>query len=414
MSSATTFDELIKAGALEIGDGYRAKLEELGEGGPFFLRAVSVADGRIDYDNNDRFKASLSERVAPKRGHPGDTVITTKGASTGRAAFVAADAPAFVYSPHLSFWRSRDPSRLDPLFLRYWARSAEFVNQLRGMAASTDMSLYLSLVDQRRLRITLPTIEAQRQVGVSLGALDDKIELNRRMNKTLEALFATVTLQTNDRSPARFGDLVSSEREIVGSSEIRPQTAYIALEHMPRRSIALSEWESADSVTSAKARFRRGDILFGKLRPYFHKVGIAPRDGVCSTDILVFRAKTPQLHALALAIASSDAFVAHADATSTGTKMPRASWDDLARFEVGIPASEELARLHDVTQPLLARLAANIEESRTLAALRDALLPKLISGELRIRDAERAVAYAAGFSCDRPDVEDDSIALGIA
>ena len=115
-------------------------------------------------------------------------------------------------------------------------------------------------------------------------------------------------------------------REAVDLSGIEQTTPYIGLEHMPRRSIALTDWEHAGKVTSGKARFRAGQILFGKLRPYFHKVGIAPLDGVCSTDIVVIEPKTPDWFGLTMAVCSSDAFVAQANACSTGTKMPRTNW----------------------------------------------------------------------------------------
>jgi len=114
--------------------------------------------------------------------------VTTKGNSTGRVSFVTTDMPRFIYSPHLSYWRSLDREELRPGFLRYWSRSREFRNQLAGLAGSTDMAPYLSLVDQKRLRITLPPPEAQARMAQVLGTLDDKIELNRRMNRTLEAI----------------------------------------------------------------------------------------------------------------------------------------------------------------------------------------------------------------------------------
>src|SRR5207245_10086442 len=94
--------------------------------------------------------------------------------------------PVFVYSAHLSRWRVLDETRLTPGFLRYWCRGREFGAQLRGMAASTDMAPYLSLRDQRRLRITLPPPPTQRAIAGVLGALDDKIEQNRRTSAALE------------------------------------------------------------------------------------------------------------------------------------------------------------------------------------------------------------------------------------
>jgi type I restriction enzyme S subunit len=187
----------------------------------------------------------------------------------------------------------------------------------------------------------------------------------------------------------KLGDIVIERRETVEPSEIELSTPYIGLEHMPRRCVTLSEWENAGTVTSGKARFNAGHILFGKLRPYFHKVGIAPVDGVCSTDIVVIEPKSEELFGLALAHASSDEFVAHTNACSTGTKMPRTNWRDMARYAIAIPSAPVASAYSDFVRPMSELMVSFIFESRHLAALRDYLLPKLLSGAVRVRDAER-------------------------
>ena len=126
-------------------------------------------------------------------------------------------------------------------------------------------------------------------------------------------------------------------RRTVRPHEIISGTPYIALEHMPRRSIALSEWDKSADVTSGKFAFCKGEVLFGKLRPYFHKVGVAPLDGVCSTDILVITPKAPKWFGFVLGHVSSDELVNFTDLASTGTKMPRTNWTDIASFALVVP-----------------------------------------------------------------------------
>ena len=184
----STFQELLYEGLLEIGDGYRAQNNELGGTGPIFLRAGHVTDSHIDFTDVEHFHEHLAFKMRSKMSKVGDTIVTTKGNSTGRISFVTDRLPPFVYSPHLSYWRSRDPEKLCGGFLRYWSQGVEFIEQLSGMKASTDMAPYLSLTDQRRLSITLPPLAEQKAIAAVLGALDDKIDLNRRMNATLEAL----------------------------------------------------------------------------------------------------------------------------------------------------------------------------------------------------------------------------------
>ncbi len=151
----------------------------------------------------------------------------------------------------------------------------------------------------------MPEPTEQKTIAQFLGALDDKIELNQRMNETLEALAQTLfksrfvdaaaTKLPKGWRAGRFAklrEIRAAENAVIQKpDEIKSSTPYIGLEHMPRRCITLSDWGHGDELESNKFEFERGEILFGKLRPYFHKVGVAPVDGVCSTDILVVRPK---------------------------------------------------------------------------------------------------------------------------
>ncbi len=118
---------------------------------------------------------------------------------------------------------------------------------------------------------------------------------------------------------------------------------------MPKRHMWLSTWADASAITSAKRRFNAGDILFGKLRPYFHKAGLAFINGVASTDILVIRPKDPAHRGWLLAALSSDAVIAHASAVGDGTRMPRAKWPDLATYQIPWPGDPQARAFNDFT-----------------------------------------------------------------
>jgi len=273
--------------------------------------------------------------------------------------------------------------------------------------------------------IPLPPLAQQNRIADILTAFDDKIELNQRLTNTLEAIARTQfkrwfidfdLVRSNAAGPKPRGlgsatakvfpnqfenselgpipagwrvgaiaEVAENIRRSVQPHEIEPTTAYIGLDHMPRRRIALSEWGQADSLESNKSQFSRGDILFGKLRPYFHKVGVAPIDGVCSTDILVITPKEPNWFGFLLCHVSSDEMIAHTDRASTGTKMPRTNWQDIARFRVAIPPAVVAEAFNAQVAPMIARIHLGIHESRQLAAARDSLLPRLLSGELSSR-----------------------------
>jgi len=164
---------------------------------------------------------------------------------------------------------------------------------------------------------------------------------------------------------------------------------------MPKRCVALSNWGTAEGLESNKFEFKVNEILFGKLRPYFHKVGVAALDGVCSTDIVVVVPKTEDWLAFVLCHTSSDEFVEYTNSGSTGTKMPRTSWGEMARYPLVVPPSQTAEAFARQIRPAIDRIIAGIHESRTLATLRDTLLPKLISGEVRVQRSDRLAKETA-------------------
>lgn len=183
----------------------------------------------------------------------------------------------------------------------------------------------------------------------------------------------------------QLGALCENIRDQARPNELPPATPYIGLEHMPRKSIALTDWGTSDGLASGKFWYQRNDVLFGKLRPYFHKVGVPSHKGICSTDILVIRAKADLWAGFVMVQLSSDAVIAHATQVSNGAKMPRANWQDLATYKVAIPPAELAAKFNSIVGPMVQRIHENVDLVRTLSELRDTLLPRIISGKLRIK-----------------------------
>jgi type I restriction enzyme, S subunit len=169
---------------------------------------------------------------------------------------------------------------------------------------------------------------------------------------------------------------------------------YIGLEHLPRKSIALSQWGFAGDVQSTKFEFKRGEILFGNIRPYFHKVGFAPIDGICSSDTIVIADKDHKWYPLLLCCVSSEDFVAHATQTSKGTKMPRADWEVLTKYPVPVPPPSLLTNFNSFLKNNLGLIENLIFRNRNMRKTRDLLLPKLISGELDVSELGIAIPEA--------------------
>jgi type I restriction enzyme, S subunit len=392
MSDQTvSFSELVSGSHIEVGAGRPRSVQDQYPSIPI-LRVADVLDGRIEPPSQD-FVSDVYRKVAgSKISKPGDVVLTAKG-TVGRVALMPTDGPDFAYSPQLCYFRPAASGPLRSRYLYYWFKSTQFWNQADALKGQTDMADYLSLSDILALKIRIPSLDRQDDIIEVLGSLDEKIAVNDRITGASDELirqtYVAVSFDVNET--IKIGDLASQVHDTVPVESLRSKDNYIGLEHMPRRNVWLREWDTAAAIASAKTRFHRGDVLFGKLRPYFHKVGIAFVDGVSSTDILVIRPKRDSVHGWLLAALSSDDVVAHASAVGNGTRMPRANWSDLATYQVPWPGSGPAQKFNQLVMPLVDRIGSAVAENRALAELRDRLLPKLMSGEIRVRDAEKVV-----------------------
>jgi len=148
---------------------------------------------------------------------------------------------------------------------------------------------------------------------------------------------------------------------------------YIGLEHIEEGTLRLSETGNTNDVISTKSRFESGDILFGKLRPYFRKVIRPGFSGLCSTDIMVVRAKQGIDQGFLFYWMASQEFVDTATRGSEGTKMPRAKWDFLQRIIKPIPPLTEQRTIAAILGALDDKIELNRQMNQTLEAMAQAL-----------------------------------------
>jgi len=170
----------------------------------------------------------------------------------------------------------------------------------------------------------------------------------------------------------RFGECAVLVRGTVSPEELRG-TNYIGLEHIGEGSLSLTSHGVASDVTSAKSRFKRGDILFGKLRPYFRKVLRAPFDGLCSTDIWVVRPRDGIDPAYLFYWMASEEFVDAATQGSDGTKMPRAQWEYVSKFTALVPPLPEQHAIGCILGALDDKIKLNQRMNETLEDMARAL-----------------------------------------
>lgn len=428
---------LLREGALLINDGFRAKNNELSNTGIPFARAGNI-DGGFHFENADRVPARTLAKVGLKRSKSGDVVFTSKG-TVGRFAFVRDGTPEFVYSPQLCYWRSGDVSRIHPRWLFYWMNGREFFLQFKGVAGQTDMAEYVSLRDQRAMKITLPPLPEQKAIAAILGALDDKIELNRRMNATLEAMaralfqswfvdFDPVRAKLDDRQPAAIDpataalfpkhfthgehdmlpvgwrhaaieDVCAINAWTLGKNDDLETLGYVEISEVSRGNIAnIPTYRRGEEPSRARRRLRHGDTVLSTVRPdrgsYFLALS-PPKNRVASTGFVVLtptKAPWSFIHAAITQPEVSD----HLGQMADGGAYPAVRPEIIGAMQVALPNDPEiLEAFHRICAPLFEQAEANRNQSRTLATLRDTLLPKLLSGELRVPDSMKRIEAGA-------------------
>lgn len=357
-----------------------------------------LTDGSFDPSNTSRF-ISLSEfrdRYAHFAIEPDDIVVVSSG-SIGKVSRVRAEHLPMMMNTSVIRFHSADGRRLNDEYLYAFLRSPLFQNQAAAFAIGA-AQLNFGPAHIRQMKIALPPLAIQAAIASILTGFDALIENTRRRIRSLERIATGMYRHWARTFPASrqttFGELARQVRDSVTPSSVSPETVYVGLEHIPRKSVVLTRWGRADQVSSGKWRFQRGDILFGKLRPYFHKVSRAPCPGICSTDAFVIRPNSGY-EMIALFLSASEEFVAHATATAGGTDRPRAQWRDLDAYPVSLPTEENMLRISETLTPVVDLMFNLAEQSRVLEQQRDLVLPGLISGEIDVSQLDINTSWLA-------------------
>ena len=420
--------ELQNEGTLLVADGnhgeYRPRSDEFGQGEYAFIRAADMDDGRVLFDSAQRINDQALARIRKGVGQGGDVLFSHKG-TVGKLALVPLDAPPFVCSPQTTFWRTLDEGRLDRRYLYYFMRSSAFTDQWMARSNETDMAAYVSLTAQRQLNIALPEIDEQRAIAGVLGALDDKIEQNRRTARALERLARAIFR-------AWFVDFEPVKAKAAGATSFpsMPQAVFAAL---PTRfvdseigpvpegwevktiseSILLTMGQSPPSefynesgeglpfhqgVTDYGFRFpthrvycttegriaEPEDVLLSVRAPV-GRINVADRRLVLGRGLAGLRHRSDRQSFLYQQICH---VFPEEDSIGDGTIYKAVTKRFLEQMPLLLPSKQAQEAFENLACPLDDLIAVCEVESRKLAETRDLLLPQLLSGQIRVELAD--------------------------
>lgn len=309
---------------------------------------------------------------------PGVT-IGRSGASIGTAAYVNEPFWPLNTCLYVTDFRGNDP--------RWIYRLLDLIDFSAYNSGSAQPSLNRNFLAQ--IPVSVPEITEQRRVASVLGALDDLVETNLTAIANLRSIsLAALDAVSRDGDVVPFGQIATQIRDGASSEGLAAGTPYLGLEHFGADGVGLIGVGDASTVDSNKARFRSGDVLYGKLRPYFRKVDRPGFDGVCSTEIWVLRPRAGWGAATLSAVVARPHFTDFAMAGNTGTRMPRANWAHIATMPVPVPPRPQRDVIDQILDELWHAGVELSEEAAVLTRTRKELLPLLMSGRVRVTDLE--------------------------
>ena len=299
----------------------------------------------------------------------------------------------------------------DPAFMFWYLQHLHSSGSMHAYHTQhTGVARFQWTTFSEREPLTLPPIPTQQRIAGILSAYDELIENSQRRIKILETMaralyrewFVHFRFPGSENHPRvasalgeipqgwevkKLGEIAEDMRRNVPKGQLGGPRPFVGLEHIPRRSLALDTWETTTDLGSNKLEFEKGEVLFGKIRPYFHKVSIAPFDGLCSADTIVIRSRQSEHYAFVACCVSSDDFVTLATATSNGSKMPRANWNVLEAHLIAVPTFKVASQFSAIIEPAIQQMQALIFQIQNLRRTRDLLLPRLLSGQINVEAA---------------------------
>lgn len=369
------------------------------------IRTTNVRDGRIDTENvkyvDEKTFKQWNRRATPKR----EDVILTREAPLGEVGLLRSDDHVFL-GQRTMLYRA-DPEKLDQRFLYYSMRGGALQSQIRSLGSGATVE-HLRVPDAEKLEIPFPEKGEQRKIAAVLSAYDDLIENNNRRIALLEKMaeeiyrewFVRLRFPGHESTPIRkgipegwqVGELqdISVEGSVsTGPGEHLSPRDYVPIDLLQKRRMLP---ESSLPYTEAKSSlvlFEERDILFGAMRPYQHKVCIAPFSGVTRSTCLVIRPLSASYFSYLYWTLFQPTSIEYATLICNGADRPYVVWRrGLERMPLFVPPENLASRFNEVCQPIFDEIMLLFEAQKNLAQTRDLLLSRLISGKLSVENLD--------------------------
>ena len=296
------------------------------------------------------------------------------------------EEPECIISSSYAVFEITDTSKLLPEYLMLWFSRPEFDRYARYKSHGSVREIF-DWDEMCRVELPVPPLNEQQKIVDTYNAITNRIQIKQKINENLSFQLSTFfeiesqRYTSENTKEIKLEEIVESKRINIKIDDIPHNSIYVGLEHIPRKTLVLDSFGSTDEVLSDKLKASKGDVLFGKIRPYFHKVSVNPYDEVyCSGDALVLNAINKRQYGFVLLTLFSTKFVDYAVKLSNGAKMPRAEWKDLKNYVVKLPNGEALKQINNMVEKSLTFIFDNLEEISKLESMKHLVVSQIAKG----------------------------------
>lgn len=371
------------------------------KGVPFYRSKEIIEKSKGEEINTELYISQEKYNLIKQRfGVPkiGDILLTAVG--TIGIPYLVSDDKNFYFKDGNLIWLRDFSGKIEPLYLKYWLETYHAKQILNNVTIGSSQKA-LTIQALKRVEIIIPEKNVQKKIVDILSAYDDLIENNKKQIKLLEEAaqrlykewFVDLHFPGYENTKIIEGipegwkkssleEICELQETIISVEELALNCPYIGLEHMPRKDFCLASFGQAQDSCGKKYFFEEDDIIFAKIRPYFHKVGFAITSGVVSLDSFVIKSQKGFWGLLLMTMFSED-FVNYSYRTcKEGAKMPRADWNQMKKYYVKIPDDQIRKEFEENIWSITRQIKVLAFQNKKLLEARDRLSPKLIQGEI--------------------------------
>ena len=357
--------------------------------------AVVGSNGIIGYHNIVKYDAPC--------------IIVGRSGSVGKVRYYS--IPTW---PHNTALFVKDFKGNDPLYLYYFLKNLH-LDEKFSKSSSVVPSLDRNIVHSLHVQFQ-EDINEQKNIAKILSAFDIKIALNRQINDNLEAMakqlydywFVQFDFPDENGKPYKSngGKMVWNEcmkksipadwktsllsewidysLERVSTSVVSDGDFYTPIEVIPRNKMSLSTTLPVENAVSGLCRYKKKDILLSNRRVYFHKICLAPFDGLTRDTVMVLRPKHEENLGYIYETMFSDSFISYATKVSYGSLQPVLSWTEAQKYHVLTPAKNLSEKYGKLINGIIEKVLSSQMEIIQLTKQRDELLPLLMNGQATV------------------------------